>query len=239
MKKLKQYKKVIIAVLCIIIFFIILVTINDGNDESDEVPYPNIEYGIAKGSYCSCITFNPDNTFGEYDCDSEPSDMPYSGEYYDNYSYDSNTKIITFKPNKGSIFKLKRVKAKVLEWTKDKLVIKVLNPGIFSYSNAKKCAINGKNIYEYEFESSEEIQKLWLPEDDDPEYKWDLEIHNDNFIKIIDSDTSVGYYEFIGLKEGTTTIIAKYININDNSIKKTKRYEAKFEDYELTINEIN
>ena len=143
--KRKKYKYIIIVLIVIVVLFNIITTITE---RKDEIPYPSIQYKIPSG-YCSCLTFDSDGTFGEYDCDSEPSEMPFSGEYYDKYYYNSITKTLIFKSNKTSIFKLKTIKAKVLEWNEDELIIKVLNQNIFDYSNAKKCATDGKNTYRY------------------------------------------------------------------------------------------
>ena len=109
----------------------------------NEVPeeFKNIEYSMT--SYCSCLSFYDNNEFGEYDCDSEPTDMPFSGEFYDKYEYYSNGKII-FK-GKGQ----KPIHAKILSWDKEKLVIKVLGS-----KQLKRCTTNNKDIYEYYLDST-------------------------------------------------------------------------------------
>lgn len=107
---------------------------------SDEVPYMQIEYKIPINNYCSCLSFFEDNSFSEFDCDSETTDMPFTGEYYDKYYYNKDKKIIIFKGKN-----VPPVEAEVLKWTEEKFEIKVLN----SHKNNKKCSSNNKDIYSY------------------------------------------------------------------------------------------
>ena len=148
MKKIKDKKKIgkIIIVIGIILVLIgiLLNALNSTDLSKYEAPnninsedFSNIQYSIPINTYCSCATFGENNKFYEYDCDSEPSSMPFSGELYDTYEY-KNGKIKFTGKN------VMPVTGKVLEWTKDKFVIKVNG-----LKQDKNCSINNYNIYEY------------------------------------------------------------------------------------------
>lgn len=106
-----------------------------------DVPSEYLErtYKITISDYCSCVTFYSNKKFSEYDCDSEPTSMPFSGENYDRYGFNPNDNTMVFN-GKGS----QSVKAKVLEFTKDKLKLQVLGS-----KQDTGCAVNKKDIYEY------------------------------------------------------------------------------------------
>lgn len=136
----------IIAIIIIVVGIILLILDNPsdskktnftGNGKIEE--HKNVQYSIFTGDYCSCLTFLDNNEFSEYDCDSEPTDMPYSGEYYDKYEFNPNAGTIKFF---GSIEKT--ITAKILVWEEDKLILKVLGS-----KQDKKCSTNNKDIYEY------------------------------------------------------------------------------------------
>ena len=137
---MKRYPKLImiIVITVIVLFTIIVYVLLNYNKYDDKVPHPGVDYKIKK-SFCSCISFGDNNVFSEYDCDSEPTGMPFTGEFYEKYYYNKLTRTIIFK-GKGQ----KDIKAKVLKWTDDTLIIKVLNG-----ENLKRCTIDGKNTYKY------------------------------------------------------------------------------------------
>lgn len=139
--KINKINIILFVLLSIVVITVCCLSIKK-EEVSDPILYSDVSYEIPKGSYCSCLTFYSNNKFSEYDCDSEPSNMPFSGEFYEEYVYDSNKKIITFKSN---LKRFKDIKAEVIEWNEEKLVIKVKN----SIRSNKKCAIDGKNTYEY------------------------------------------------------------------------------------------
>lgn len=127
---------VVLVAFCFILFSFIK---NDNKAEgSDSAPYLNVRYRIPLG-YCSCISFQKFNSFSEYDCDSEPTGIPFSGEFYSKYFYNKKKDTITFW---GSEFPLK---VKVLKWNEDEFKVKVLNYD----GNGNMCSINNKDIYSY------------------------------------------------------------------------------------------
>ena len=130
-----KFMHVLVCIILIVLLIVIYVVNNS-------TPYLKVDYEISISGYCSCLTFYPNNKFSEYDCDSEPTDMPFSGEFYNEYVYDRDENMITFKSN---LKEFKDVKAKVIEWTDKKLVLKVINS---KYLN-ERCSIDGKNTYEY------------------------------------------------------------------------------------------
>ena len=136
-------KSNIIIVCLVVVALIILLLVFSKNNKSDDKDTNSIKavydikYSIPKDEYCSCITFYSNGKFSEYDCESEPSEMPFAGEFYDKYTYNSNK--ITFKGNG-----VKDVTAEVLNWNQDKLTLKVLG----SKQN-KKCSSNNNDTYEY------------------------------------------------------------------------------------------
>lgn len=137
---MRKYLKWIII---FIIVVVVLILINVGTDivrYKGSFPYDDVSYSIPLGEYCSCLHLWDDNVFSEYDCESEPSSMPFSGEFYDRYYYDKKNNVIIFK-GRGR----KNIKASVLKWTDDELKIKVLN----SSQEKNYCASNGKDIYTY------------------------------------------------------------------------------------------
>lgn len=128
---------VVVLVVCAIVFGKNIFTKSESNEPNKVAAVYDVKYSIPKDDYCSCITFYPNGKFSEYDCDSEPTEMPFAGEYYDKYSYNSDK--ITFKGNG-----VKDVTAEVLNWDEDKLTLKVVG----SKQN-KKCSSNGNDTYEY------------------------------------------------------------------------------------------
>ena len=139
---IKNNKLGIILIFTGIILIIFGCMFNDNSHESSdriEEDYTLITYKITKHDYCSCISFDNNNNFYEYDCDSEPTSMPFTGEYYNTYSYNKKDSSITFM-GKG----MKKVKAEVISWDSNKLVLKVLG----SKQN-ERCSSNYKDTYEY------------------------------------------------------------------------------------------
>ena len=141
-------KKLIIVGICIVVvLFIVLFYFYKSEKHykvsNDEISYYDIKYSIVKDSYCSCLTFMKNNKFSEYDCDSEPTDMPYSGEFYNKYYYNKDDSSIVFR-GKGE----SDIYVKILEWDKNKLKLQVSG----SKQN-KKCSVNNNDIYEYFIES--------------------------------------------------------------------------------------
>ena len=138
-------KKWIITISFTIVVFIILAICLKKYNSFIGVPkeYINIKYAIKKNEYCSCITFLNRSKFSEYDCDSEPTNMPYSGEYYDRYTYKSKENIIIFKGHN-----MEPIAAEIISWDENKLVLKVKGSKQDTY-----CSSNGKDIYEYYAES--------------------------------------------------------------------------------------
>lgn len=143
-------KKNIISILFMTVGIILIATglyLNQPSENlsakeyKEEVPreYKNITYSITKSDYCSCLTFGDNNHFYEYDCDSEPTNMPFTGEYYDTYGYSSKKNSLVFKGND-----MTPVEAEIINWDKDSLQIKVLGS-----KQDKSCTIDGENTYQY------------------------------------------------------------------------------------------
>lgn len=140
-------KNNIIKIVCLILVVILVICMvvfgkNIFNKKEDKGPNKmdavyDVKYSILKDSYCSCITFRSNGKFSEYDCDSEPTEMPFNGEYYNKYNYASDKITFTGKS-------VKNVTAEVLYWDQDKLTLKVLGS-----NQNKKCSSNGKDTYEY------------------------------------------------------------------------------------------
>ena len=75
------------VILIVIGVLSIVFDINPLIRRGDPVPYPDIVYTIPLDGYCSCLSFLSNNRLMEYDCDSETSPMPFSGEFYEKYYY--------------------------------------------------------------------------------------------------------------------------------------------------------
>ncbi len=145
----KYWKKIVIFIIVLLIVLLTVLFIGKNHLRGDEIPYKDIRYYIPPvDSYCSCLNLSGDNKFFEYDCDSEPSNMPFSGEVYDKYYYNKRKNIIIFKGDGR-----KNVKAQVLKWTEDEFKIKVLN----SSRQCTICSSNGKDIYTY-YKSSDSMK---------------------------------------------------------------------------------
>ena len=134
-----------ILIIISLIVLIVLTTVICFSKDSIPKKYLNIKYIIKKNDYCSCITFLNNSKFFEYDCDSEPTNMPYSGEYYDKYVYKSKEKTIIFKGHN-----MKPINAEIIFWNENKLVLKVNGSKQDTY-----CSSNGKDVYEYYAENSD------------------------------------------------------------------------------------
>ena len=214
MKK-KLIIEVFIIVLVVIGLLLLIIGLTSNNNKVvGEIPeeYRNNTYSISLNYYCSCLTFGEKNKFYEYDCDSEPTNMPYNGEFYNKYSYDSENNLITFTSDDKTF---KEVTAEILEINKDKIKIKVKGS-----KQDKNCSVNGKDIYEY-------YRKIY-------KYKGSEMIE---FLDNLNSDGNL-IVEFWN-QEGYHTCTSKNIEICENSelitLEEIKNTIEKDNEYELLV----
>ena len=146
-KKLIISASIIIFIMLIAFLKYILDKEPDYSKYKDDFPLLNSGFTIPLDSYCSCIGFSENHEFYEFDCDSEPSGMAFTGEFYDKYYYDNKTKNIIFTSNEEN---MPPIKAKILEITDFSFTIKVLNDN----TNDENCAIDKKHTYKYYMDSA-------------------------------------------------------------------------------------
>ena len=135
----KKWRKLLIFIIILVLLLIFIIIGNKLTNSNINKEYRHIKYSIPIDEYCSCIDFMIFNSLSENSCDSEPSNMPYSGEFYQSYRYNSKSKIISFHG-----IGVKTKKAKVLEWSEEKFKIQLLGD-----EQNEACSVNKKDIYEY------------------------------------------------------------------------------------------
>ena len=109
--------------------------------KGDPVPYSDYEYSINGDDSCSCMIFSKHNAFSEYDCDSEPSSMVFTGEYYTRYRYDKKKQTITLY---SKYHDYKPVVLKVIDWTVQDFTFQVLSSTFECGEHCVECSINHK-----------------------------------------------------------------------------------------------
>lgn len=120
-------KRLILIIIIIFLIFILSLSFyNKSSEDFDISDYYNIEY-IYEGEEMSksCLTFLKDGVFSEYDCDSEPTDIKFSGEFCHHYSYDKNSKNLTFYCEYDT--NADKFNVKVLNWTRNVFQIEFID----------------------------------------------------------------------------------------------------------------
>ena len=140
-------KSIKLLILLSIILIMTGTILNIKDNIKSEIPekYKNIKYRLTKIDDCSCIEFTEKYNFKEYDCESNGSFLPYSGEFYNTYKYISKRNMLILNGED-----VKPVYVDILEWSDDKLKLKVQG-----YKEKNNCSVNNNNIFEYFVDSIE------------------------------------------------------------------------------------